>query len=442
MRSLRRTPWLAGVALGACCAVAGPAAAHHTTFSSSVDRFEIDGNAFGPADGTLDQVDEFDDGVLAPNWSVLVGTAVEAGGVLTVKNPGLDVTLVPGLTLDVSNVENTVDVANGAGNFTATSYWVPTPLGTNREIHFQLYGLGSTIEAAGLTVQNLDAASAGPNPVGYSVTQSVSFIGGGGGVPQQATVAIDPGDIIGRIVLRMAFDDATDMMTCSFSLDGGATFRSPFPAMHVFQVVQDLEILLGAASIESTVPPPPPPPAVQRGLATKQFTARNPSTPSARKILYQIKDLTPNPLLYGSPTTHGATLNVRLYTSEQCFPMPAAGWSFMPGGFRYSDKSGRFGPVKSAKIGYAGGGLLGKVVIQGKHGAVDVVPTNPTVLAYTNFRLAGQQPGEYCGSASGGRITADNAKMFRVKDAPAPSGCDLAACSPGGAFLDDTDGGL
>jgi hypothetical protein len=441
MRTTRRAFWMAGLTFGAWCAVAGPATAHHTIFSSSVERFEIDGNAFGPADGTLDQIDEFDDGVLAPNWGVLVGTAVEAGGVVTLKNPGLDVSLVPGVTLDVSNVENTTDVANGAGDFTATSYWVATPLGTNREIHFQLYGLGSTIEAAGITIQNLDAATAGPNPVGYSATQSVSFFGGGGGTPQMATVAINQADITGPIVLRMAFDDATDMMTCSFSIDGGVTFQSPFPPMHVFQVLQDLEILLGAASIASTTPPPPPPP-VQRGLAAKLFSVKNPSTPIARKILYQIKDLTPGPLLYGNPTTHGATLNVRLSATDQCFHLPAAGWSYMPAGYRYSDSGGRFGPVKSAKIGLQSGGILGKVVILGKHGTIDLVPTNPTGLAYTNLHLGGTQPGEYCSSTSGGTITADNAKVFKVKNLAVPAGCDLVACSPSGAFLGETDGGL
>lgn len=45
--------------------LSAPALVSHTTFASSVDRFEADGNAFGPADGTLDFVDEFDDGSLA-----------------------------------------------------------------------------------------------------------------------------------------------------------------------------------------------------------------------------------------------------------------------------------------------------------------------------------------------------------------------------------------
>ena len=58
------------------------------TFSSSCDRFEVDGNAFGAADGTSDFVDEFTSATLAPNWALLLGTVVQTGGALVAKNPG------------------------------------------------------------------------------------------------------------------------------------------------------------------------------------------------------------------------------------------------------------------------------------------------------------------------------------------------------------------
>ncbi|HJQ84145.1 MAG TPA: hypothetical protein VKA21_08720, partial [Candidatus Binatia bacterium] len=234
------------------------ARASHSIFSGSVDRFEVDGNAFGPADGTLDQVDDFDDGTIAPHWEVLLGTAVEAGGVVTLKNPGADVSLVPGASLDISDIENVIDVANGEGDFTATSYWVPSLPSTNTGWHFQLYGIGNAIEAAGLTVNDLDAELAAEtgDPVGYSISQEVTFIGGSG-TPQHDVVAIDPGQVTGQVVLRMAFDDASDALTCSFSLDGGTTFQSPFPPLHVFQAVDEHEILLGASAMEPTGAPPP-----------------------------------------------------------------------------------------------------------------------------------------------------------------------------------------
>jgi hypothetical protein len=55
----------------------------------------------------------------------------------------------------------------------------------------------------------------------------------------------------------MAFDDATDTVTSSFSLDGGQSFQSPFPPMHVFQVIPDGEVLFGANAIESDTPASP-----------------------------------------------------------------------------------------------------------------------------------------------------------------------------------------
>ena len=90
------------------CIPGGAFASHHV-FSSSVDRFEVDGNAFGPHDGTLDFVDEFDDGTIAPDWTPLYGTNVESGGVVTLKNPGFDI-VIGTASLDVSNIENETEV--------------------------------------------------------------------------------------------------------------------------------------------------------------------------------------------------------------------------------------------------------------------------------------------------------------------------------------------
>ena len=95
------------------------AVASHHVFSHSVDRFEVDGNVFGPFDGTLDYVDEFDDGTIAPDWTQLLGTSVESGGVVMLKNPGTDYT-IGGVSVDVSNIENEDAVVDGAGDFTGT----------------------------------------------------------------------------------------------------------------------------------------------------------------------------------------------------------------------------------------------------------------------------------------------------------------------------------
>src|SRR5262245_8224775 len=226
-------------------------------FSSSVQRFEADGNSYGSADGVFDLVDEFDDGVLAPNWSILLGTALESGGVLTVRDPGVTVPFV-GLPQEISTVESTEEVANGLGHFVVASYWNPTPLPANRQLFFQVYGTSPVIEATGLTVSNMDAATAPSSglPEGYSVQFTRVFPVGNQEPPVTFVVPIDPLAITGRIVLRLSFEDATDLMTASFSLDGGITFQSPFPAIQAFKLSSDGELLLGAAAIPTVEPPP------------------------------------------------------------------------------------------------------------------------------------------------------------------------------------------
>jgi hypothetical protein len=257
MASTARVPWLTALLLSVALT---PASASHTTFSSSVDRFEVDGNVFGPSDGVLDFVDEFDDGTLAPEWSVLLGSATEAGGVATMHSPGTDVNIGP-VHVDTSNIEKEDDVQDGAGNFTATSYWVPALPGTNQEFHMQLYGVGSVIESAGLQVTNMSpevaAAKSPPGIAGYAIGQVLIHIGPD--TVQSSAVALDPADVTGAIVFRLSFDDATNALTASFSLDGGVTFQSPFPPMTIFQGVSASEILLGAAT-DISLPPPVNPP--------------------------------------------------------------------------------------------------------------------------------------------------------------------------------------
>src|SRR5262245_66445610 len=99
-----------------------PRIASALPFSSSVQRFEADGNAYGSADGVFDLVDEFDDGVLAPNWAVLLGTAIESGGALTVRDPGVTAPLV-GVSQEITTVESEEELANGLGGVVITSSW-------------------------------------------------------------------------------------------------------------------------------------------------------------------------------------------------------------------------------------------------------------------------------------------------------------------------------
>jgi hypothetical protein len=428
MRSSARGSW----SLLVLAAVAGlplRAAASHHVFSSSVDRFEVDGNTFGAEDGTLDFVDEFDNGTIAPDWSPLLGTNVESGGVVTLKNPGTDYT-IGSVSVDVSNIENEDPVVDGSGDFTATTYWVPSLPATDQEFHFQLYELGSVIEAAGLSVGSASAAVP-PGVVGPSITMAVTQVLGGS-FNQSASVSIDPNDITGQIVLRISVDDATNMMTGSFSLDGGATFQSPFPPMPVFVGVDEYEFLLGAGVIESNIgpTPTPTPTATPTPLPTPQpigmqlLSVKNPSGAAARKILYKVKDV--GHTLVGDPTVDGATFNIKLDGTSQCFILPSLGWQRLgSSGFKFLNPDGTSGPVRLARIKKSGNNFRVKILISGKQGPVDVIPPNPGSQADTNLRIG---LATYCSSSTGAAIGPNDDKTFKAKFAPPPAMCNLPPC--------------
>jgi hypothetical protein len=320
-----------------------------------------------------------------------------------------------------------------------TSYWEPVLPDTNAEFHMQLYAIGPIIEAAGLSVNNTSPELAmqqgsGAFP-GYSINQSVTQGFGAGFTTVQSNAApIAPLQVTGRIVLRMTLDDVTNMLTCSFSLDGGATFLNPFPPMHIFNGgVTDYDILLGAAAVVENNPPPPPPPSPQR-VPLELLSVRNPSgLPESRRLTYRVS--APSAFLLGDPATAGATFKVKLDSVTQCFSMPAIGWSRNRRGYRYTDPTGTYGPVKMAQWRRGGGDLVNRVVVVGKNGQLDVVPPDPGTEADTNFHVVSSGQ-DYCASTAGGAIRPNDAKSFRTKNAPAPAACNVSACSPGGAFLD------
>jgi hypothetical protein len=428
--------WLTIVLVGLLSTVP---AARAATFSSSCDRFEIDGNTFGPHDGTIDFADDFDGGSLAPSWSVLLGTAEEAGTDVTAHDPGTNVPLGP-TTFQISTVENAVhEIDDGGGDFTMTSRWEPVVPGTDNEFHMQLYTQGPIIEAAGLSVNNLSpgvATQQGNGALaGYSINQSLTRgVGTGFTTVQSNSVAIDPMQVAGHIALRMSFDDATNMLTCSFSLDGGATFLSPFPPIHIFNMgVTDYDVLLGAAALLPSSATPP----VAQGVPLGVLSVKNPSGPESRRVTY--KAVAPRDAgltLFGNPLSGGATFKVKLDAVTQCFSMPAAGWSRFGPTFRYRDPGGVYGPIKVAQWRQTGNGaFVNKVVITGKNGQVDIVPPDPGVQGDTNFHVVVGNA-DYCASTAGGTINPNDGETFKAKKAPAPTYCNVNACSPSGAFLE------
>jgi hypothetical protein len=245
------------LAIGSLLIMAGRVDA--TPYSFSVDRFEFVGNLPGYF------VDEFDDGVLAP-WILSDGTAAESGGVITLSDPGF----VSGpvrfkhlfLTTEVSTVFLPVFqlIADGAGDFQATSTWVPVVPAQNQ--FYSMHAAISTLAGADLQLIELGVTNAGPliaDALGISAGLYITFstsVGGGIDVPTQfATIA--EGDITGDILLSLFFDDIADQFTGAFSLDGGATVRSfaPFESRLGEGIFDNWEFAVG--SVDAQVIPEP-----------------------------------------------------------------------------------------------------------------------------------------------------------------------------------------
>ena len=432
---MRTAPRDLGILLAAALIWAIGLPAWAAVYSSSCDLFTIDGNSFGSPGGALDFVDDFDDGTLAPNWTILLGTAQEAGTNVTIHNPGF-LTPLGNTNFEISTIENAAhEIENGAGDFTANATWSSGLPGTDAEFHLQLYSISPVIEAAGLSVNNFSAQVAAQQgaPVGYSITQSLTHgFGGSFTTLQSNSIAITPSSVTGPIVVRMALDDATDMLTCSFSLDGGTTFQSPFPPMHVFNDgVIDYDILVGTAGLTPNTPPPPPP---DQTLPLKLLSVKNPSDPTSRRITYKAKSFPHAFASYiGDPRFAGATLNLKLDSQTQCFHMPPGNWKLSGSSLRYVDSSGANGPVTAAQIRHNSyGGAQNKIVINGRNGAVNIIP--PGSVGYGNFHVAGG--GSFCTTTAGGIVKPNDTRQFKAKNAPAPALCYVPACSPSGAFVD------
>src|SRR5262249_19375466 len=181
--------------------------------------------------------------------------------------------------------------------------------------------------------------------------------------------------------------------------------------------------------------PPPPPPPTQQMLSTQLLLLTNPGLPYQRKIVYGVKEPAPSDdYVVDNPIVAGATFAMVVDATAQCFHMPAAGWGFSNGGFRYRDPHGAYGPVKLALIHRTlRGALVAKIPITGFGGPIDLVPTNPVTQASTNLHFGAT---DYCGSTAGGTLGPNDARSFKAKNAPAPPGCYVNSCSPSGAFLD------
>ena len=176
--------------------------------------------------------------------------------------------------------------------------------------------------------------------------------------------------------------------------------------------------------------------AAQQTVPGKIVVVKNASNdPAGRKLLYKTSD-GPASLhgLVGDPTQPpGARMKVRLGSNAQCFAMPAGNWHAVGAtGYRYQDIVGAYGAVTLAQVKRTRSGVFQiKVLMSGKHGAIDVVPFQGADLD-TNLSLAAGD--EYCAAfgdfPGGGMVVSDGPKVYKVLDSDAPASCNVTACTP------------
>lgn len=244
------------LSLGAILLMAG-GAVEAATYSFTLDRFNVAGNLPGTV------TDDFDDGSLSPFWEVYDPTIVESGTTATFSNPGtLDgpfqlgvLTLSSEMSYMGSTSPGSLQMQNGSGDFVGTSTWSAVLPGPN-----QLFEMGvdnvSTDEGFSILVHNFDAAIA--NELGVPEGPGVTF-GRFGDVSngdfETQGISFIPGDITGDILLRLAFNDATNTFSASFSLDGSDNYLTPFTDIATSAGTQEFGWSIGAESM-SVVPVP------------------------------------------------------------------------------------------------------------------------------------------------------------------------------------------
>jgi len=182
--------------------------------------------------------------------------------------------------------------------------------------------------------------------------------------------------------------------------------------------------------------------AADQHVFGKLIMVKNNLDPVKRRVKYLGKEIASNRTVQGNPLSGGATFEVVLQPelgsgSQQCFALPAAGWSPISSiGYKYKDPAGAHGPIKVASIKRTPSAtFILKIVGNGSLGSIGLVPPTRTAEADVFFHIGGGD--RYC-SVFGGDFVNDGVSQFKAKNAEPPSSCAgvFLECSPSGAFVD------
>ena len=174
--------------------------------------------------------------------------------------------------------------------------------------------------------------------------------------------------------------------------------------------------------------------AADQTVLGNSLVVKNPSTPDKRKITAKGKESGTDDSIVGNPVANGATLTITLgggSPSNESYPVPTGTsgltgkpfWSGDPTkGVKYKDPKGENGPVKGAQIKKSASGVFQlKIAIDGKLGAVGVVPPNPGTDGCVLFEITGGD--SYSVQFANGQLTNHQTVLFKVVKPTSKGSC-------------------
>ena len=162
---------------------------------------------------------------------------------------------------------------------------------------------------------------------------------------------------------------------------------------------------------------------------------KNPSTDQKRKVVCNANEKASSNTLVGNPTVSGATVTISANggtPSSQTFNLAqgtdSKGKPLWSGdgvkGFKYKDKAGVNGPIKTASIKKNGKGVFQiKVSGDGKLGPISVLPPNPGQSGCMLFEIGGGDSYSVAFLPLDGVITNKGALEYKHKKVSAEASC-------------------
>jgi acetyl esterase/lipase len=177
---------------------------------------------------------------------------------------------------------------------------------------------------------------------------------------------------------------------------------------------------------------PPAARAAEQTVLGNALIIKDAGTPAKRKIVVKAKETASDDSLVGDPRLNGATVRISLSgasPSSQTFAMPmgtdAASKPFWSGdavrGFKYRDARAENGPVKRAQLKRKGGTFQIKIIIDGKGGAIDVVPPSPGSAGCAFLSIDGGD--DYSVQFTTGTLINDGSRLFKVAKPTSEGSC-------------------